>query len=116
MPALFCEVFVPYHRDGVLSAGPRDAFSVGKFISSFSSSDFRLFDFYFFFLSFYCLLVYSLLYQFLVLFWRPRCAISVSVVALLGGKFYVHSEFEFPRRVVSVLAVFLGALSGRPQC
>ena len=32
MAALFCEVFVPYHRDGVLFAGPRDAFSVGKFI------------------------------------------------------------------------------------
>ena len=60
MAALFCEVFVPYHRDGVLFAGPRDAFSVGKFIFSFSSSDFRLFDFYFFFLSFYCLSVYSL--------------------------------------------------------
>ena len=30
--APFCEVFVPYHRDGVLFAGPRDAFSVGKFI------------------------------------------------------------------------------------
>ena len=57
MAALFCEVFVPYHGDGVLFAGPGDAFSVGKFISSFSCSDFRLFDFYFFFLSFYCLSV-----------------------------------------------------------
>ena len=34
MATQFCEVFVPYHRDGVLFAGPRDAFSVGKFISS----------------------------------------------------------------------------------
>ena len=32
MAALFCEVFVPCHRDGVLFAGPRDAFSEGKFI------------------------------------------------------------------------------------
>ena len=60
MAALFCEAFVPYHRDGVLFAGPGDAFSVGKFISSLSSSDFRLFAFYLFFLSFYCSLVYSL--------------------------------------------------------
>jgi len=36
----FCEVFVLYLRDGVLFAGLRDAFSVGKFISSFSSFDF----------------------------------------------------------------------------
>ena len=42
MAALFCEVFVPYHSDGVLFACPRDAFSVGKFVSSFSSFDFRL--------------------------------------------------------------------------
>ena len=40
MAALFCEVFVSYHRDSVLFAGSRDAFSVGKFISSFSSFDF----------------------------------------------------------------------------
>ena len=45
-------------------ADPRDAFSVGKFISSFSSFDFRLFDFDFFFLSFYCLSVYSLVLVF----------------------------------------------------
>ena len=49
MAALFCEVFVPYYRDGALFTTPRDTFSVGKFISSFSSFDFRLFDFDFFF-------------------------------------------------------------------
>ena len=64
MATLFCEVFVPYHRDGVLFAGPRDAVSVGKFISSFSSFDFWLFDFNFFFLSCYCLSVYSLVLVF----------------------------------------------------
>ena len=90
MATQFCEVFVPYHRDGVLFAGPGDAFSVGKFIFSFSSFDFLLFDFDFFFLSFYCLSVYSLVLV-LVLFGSPGCAISVFLVALLSGKFCVHS-------------------------
>ena len=35
MAALFGEVFVPCHRAGVLFAGPRDAFSVGKVIIQF---------------------------------------------------------------------------------
>ena len=69
MAALFCEVFVPYHRDGVLFAGPRDAFSVGKFISSFSSSDFGLFDFYFFCFRF-ILYQYIVSYQFFSFIWE----------------------------------------------
>ena len=81
---------MPYHRDGVLFAGPRDAFSVRNFISSFSSSNFRLFRFYFFFCRF-IVYQYIVSYQFSVSVGSPRCVISIFVVAVLRGTFYVRS-------------------------